>query len=62
MIKFWKIIYKKDVRPSDPFSKIQNEILKISGVLIGEKVVDDIEAASAYHIFADESADISGKE
>ncbi|CAB3225866.1 unnamed protein product [Arctia plantaginis] len=42
--------------------KIQNEILNICGVLIREKLVDDVKAASAYSILADETADISGKE
>lgn len=42
--------------------KIQNEILNICGVLIREKLVDNVKAASAFSILADESADISGKE
>ncbi|CAG9571742.1 unnamed protein product [Danaus chrysippus] len=42
--------------------KIQNEILNICGILIREKLVDNIRVASAFSILADESADISGKE
>ncbi|RVE46777.1 hypothetical protein evm_008561 [Chilo suppressalis] len=42
--------------------RIQNEILNICGLLIREKLVDDVKAASAYSILADETADIAGKE
>lgn len=42
--------------------KIQNEIIKICGVLIRENLTNDIKASNAYSILADESADISGKE
>lgn len=42
--------------------KIQNEIIRLSGEVVKERIIEDCKQAKAYAVMADETADIAGKE
>ncbi|XP_060133298.1 52 kDa repressor of the inhibitor of the protein kinase-like [Zootoca vivipara] len=42
--------------------KIQNEIIKLCGQVVKERIIEDCKQAKAYAVMADETADIGGKE
>nr|XP_034992903.1 52 kDa repressor of the inhibitor of the protein kinase-like [Zootoca vivipara] len=42
--------------------KIQNEIIRLCGEVVKERIIEDCKQAKAYAVIADETADIAGKE